>query len=56
MADRAAEGLSPADRSSLQAEGGPVNMTVGGALVFEPGEGTSYASVAARVAERLRSL
>ena len=30
-----AEDLSPADRSSLAAEQGPVNMAVGGVLVFE---------------------
>jgi diacylglycerol O-acyltransferase / wax synthase len=30
-----AEGLSPADRSSLAAEQGPVSMAVGGVLVFE---------------------
>jgi len=32
-----AEPLSPSDASSLQAERGPVNMAVGGLLVFEPG-------------------
>ena len=32
-----AEDLSPADRSSLAAERGPVNMTVGGVLIFERG-------------------
>jgi diacylglycerol O-acyltransferase / wax synthase len=30
-----AEGLSPADRSSLAAEQGPVSMAVGGVLIFE---------------------
>src|SRR3954453_10817738 len=30
-----AEDLSPADRSSLAAEQGPVSMAVGGVLVFE---------------------
>ena len=30
-----AEPLSPSDRSSLAAEQGPVNMAVGGMLVFE---------------------
>src|SRR5688572_13199246 len=48
-----AEQLSPADASSLQAERGPVNMAVGGLLVFEPGEGTAYDAVADRVAARL---
>ncbi len=43
--------LSPADRASLQAERGPVNMAVAGVLVFEPG--LTYERVAARVAERL---
>jgi hypothetical protein len=31
------EELSPADRSSLAAEHGPVNMAVGGLLVFDSG-------------------
>lgn len=43
-----AEALSPADLSALQAEGGPVNMHVGGVLVFD-GEITRAAIV-----ERLR--
>ena len=45
--------LSPADASSLQAERGPVNMAVGGLLVFEPGDGTAFDAVAERVAARL---
>ena len=45
------DSLSPADRASLQAERGPVNMAVAGVLVFEPG--LTYERVAARVAERL---
>src|SRR5918998_3777169 len=49
----AAEELSPADRSSLQAERGPVNMAVAAPLVFEAGPGTSYEAVAERVAARL---
>ena len=48
-----AEPLSAADASSLQAERGPVNMAVGGLLVFEPGDGTAYDAVAERVAARL---
>src|SRR5436190_1940665 len=48
-----AEDLSPADRSSLSAEQGPVNMTVGGALIFEGGPGISYDEVLERVAGRL---
>ena len=51
-----AESLSPADRSSLQAERGPVNMAVAGALVFEPGEGTAYEAVAERLAARIHLL
>jgi WS/DGAT/MGAT family acyltransferase len=47
------EPLSPADRSSLQAERGPVNMAVGGVLVFEAGEGTGYDAVAERLESRL---
>src|SRR3954452_8473826 len=49
----AAEALSAADRSSLQAERGPVNMAVAGALVFEGGLGTTAEAVAARVESRL---
>jgi WS/DGAT/MGAT family acyltransferase len=49
----AAEPLSPADRSALQAERGPVNMAVAAPLVFEGGPGTAYVAVAARVASRL---
>ena len=45
------EELSPADRSSLAAERGPINMAVGGLLVFEPG--LSRAMVRERIAERI---
>lgn len=48
-----AEALSPADRSSLAAEVGPVNMAVGGLLLFEDGPGMAYADVVARVEDRL---
>jgi diacylglycerol O-acyltransferase len=47
------EPLSPSDRSSLQAERGPINMAVGGVLVFEAGQGTEYDAVAERLASRL---
>jgi diacylglycerol O-acyltransferase len=47
------EQLSPADRSSLAAELGPVNMAVGGLLLFEDGDGMRHEQVLARVAARL---
>jgi diacylglycerol O-acyltransferase len=47
------EPLSPADRSSLAAEHGSVNMAVGGLLVFEPRAGLTLAMVRARMAERI---
>jgi diacylglycerol O-acyltransferase / wax synthase len=47
------EQLSPADRSSLQAERGPINMAVGGVLVFEAGDGTEHDAVAQRLQSRL---
>jgi diacylglycerol O-acyltransferase / wax synthase len=47
------EPLSPSDASSLQAERGPVNMAVGGLLVFEAGPGTRYEAVAERLEARL---
>jgi WS/DGAT/MGAT family acyltransferase len=49
----AQEDLSPADRSSLAAEQGTVNMAVGGLLVFEDGDGLSYERVLERVQDRL---
>ncbi len=49
----AQEDLSPADRSSLAAEQGTVNMAVGGLLLFEDGPGLSHESVLARVEARL---
>src|SRR3954454_7838282 len=49
----AAEDLSAADRSSLPAERGPVNMAVAGALIFAGGPGTTYEAVAERVEARL---
>ncbi len=48
--------LSPADRSSLAAEIGPVTMAVGGVLVFEAGAGIDRASVARRIEQRLHLL
>ena len=47
------EPLSAADRSSLQAERGPVNMAVAGALVFEGGAACSEDAIAERIASRL---
>ena len=47
------EELSPADRSSLAAEHGPVNMAVGGLLVFEPDATLTHAMVLERVRERI---
>ena len=48
-----ADELSPADRSSLAAEQGPVNMAVGGVLVFEGGPGVTHDAVAQRLEQRL---
>jgi diacylglycerol O-acyltransferase / wax synthase len=47
------EDLSPADRSSLAAEHGPVNMAVGGLLVFEAEPQLTRAMVTERIAERI---
>jgi len=47
------EELSPSDRSSLSAERGPINMAVGGLLVFEPDPRLTRAVVAERIAERI---
>jgi diacylglycerol O-acyltransferase len=47
------EELSPADRSSLAAEHGPINMAVGGVLVFEPEPRLTRAMVAQRIGERI---
>jgi len=41
-----ADPLSPSDRSSLAAERGPVNMSVGAALMFDGGEGLRRDAVA----------
>jgi WS/DGAT/MGAT family acyltransferase len=48
-----ADTLSPADRSSLAAEQGTVNMAVGGLLLFEDGDGLRHEQVLARVDARL---
>ena len=47
------EELSPADRSSLAAEHGPVNMAVGGLMLFAPEPRLTRATVAARLTERI---
>lgn len=47
------EELSAADRSSLAAERGPINMAVGGLLVFAPEPALTRAMVAERIGERI---
>ena len=47
------EELSPADRSSLAAERGAINMAAGGLLVFDPEPSLTRAMVATRIAERI---
>ncbi|HEX2016154.1 MAG TPA: wax ester/triacylglycerol synthase family O-acyltransferase [Solirubrobacteraceae bacterium] len=49
----ASEPLSPADRSSLAAEQGPVHMSVGGVLVFEGAAGLGHAALIERLDQRL---
>jgi WS/DGAT/MGAT family acyltransferase len=51
-----AEPLSAADRSSLSAEQGAINMAVGGVLIFDAGPGLTRDAVRARVQERLHLL
>lgn len=48
-----AEPLSPADRSALAAEQGPVNMAVGGLLVFDSRPGVRRDAIAERIASRI---
>jgi WS/DGAT/MGAT family acyltransferase len=48
-----AEALSAADRASLAAERGPVNMSVGAALVFDAGPGVRHGAVIERLQSRL---
>jgi diacylglycerol O-acyltransferase / wax synthase len=45
--------LSPADRSSLAAERGAINMAVGGMLVFDSEPALTRAMVAERIGERI---
>lgn len=47
------EELSPADRSSLAAEQGAINMAVGGLMVFESDQPLTREVVARRIAERI---
>jgi diacylglycerol O-acyltransferase len=47
------EELSPADRSSLAAERGPINMAVGGLLIFESEPALTRAMIASRIGERI---
>ena len=47
------EELSAADRASLAGELGPVNMAVGGLLLFEDGDGMRHEQVLERVGARL---
>jgi WS/DGAT/MGAT family acyltransferase len=47
------EPLSPADRSSLSAEQGPINMAVGGVMIFEGGPGMRHERVLERIESRL---
>jgi WS/DGAT/MGAT family acyltransferase len=51
-----AEPLSAADRASLAAERGPVNMAVGAALVFDDGPGVRHEAVVERLRGRLHLL
>jgi hypothetical protein len=46
----ASSSLFPADRCSLAAEIGTVNMAVGDQVVFDDGPGLDYATVLARAA------
>lgn len=47
------EELSPSDRSSLAAERGPINMAVGGLLVFDAEPRLTRKMLAERIAERI---
>jgi diacylglycerol O-acyltransferase len=47
------EELSPADRSALAAEGGPINMAVGGLLVFDAEPPLTRLMLAERIGERI---
>ncbi len=48
--------LSPADRSSLSAERGPINMAVGGLLVFDAEPELTRVMIAQRITERLHMI
>jgi WS/DGAT/MGAT family acyltransferase len=48
-----AEDLSPADRSSLNAEKGPINMAVAGVILLERGPGVTYQALCRRIEERI---
>ncbi len=47
------EPLSPADRSSLNAERGPINMAMLGAILLERGPGVTYDALCRRIEERI---
>ena len=51
-----ADQLSPADRSSLAAERGSVNMAIAGVIVLERGPGVTYDALCTRIAERIHLL
>ena len=48
-----AEALSPADRASLAAEQGPVNMTIGAVVLLERSPGLAYEAICRRIEERI---
>jgi len=48
-----AEELSPADRASLAAETGSINMSIGAAMAFDAGPGVTSDAICARIAERI---
>jgi len=50
------ESLSPADRGSLAAERGPVNMAMGGLMLAQAGPGLSHDAVCRRLQERIHLL
>jgi len=50
------ESLSPADRSSLNTERGPINMAVAGVMFADAGPGLAYDAVCRRIEERLHLL
>ena len=53
VATMSSQELSPADRSSLAAERGPINMAVGGLLVVDAEPPLTREMVAERIAERI---